>query len=117
MAKRTLEVMIDDIDGTELPDGSGECVHFSLDGKDYSIDLSQANAEQFREVLAPYISAGQRLSSNGTSRPRGTSQRASRQGRAQELAAVREWARANGMAVPDRGRIPAAVMDAYAAAN
>lgn len=31
--------------------------------------------------------------------------------------AIREWARENGYDVSDRGRIPADVMDAYAAAN
>ncbi|MBQ9918656.1 MAG: Lsr2 family protein, partial [Microbacterium sp.] len=34
-----------------------------------------------------------------------------------DLAAVREWARANGHTVSDRGRIPASVLEAYGAAN
>lgn len=36
---------------------------------------------------------------------------------AAELADVRRWAKANGYAVSDKGRIPGPVLDAYKAAH
>lgn len=55
--------------------------------------------------------------SNGASRRRG-SKRAARTGSSPvDQALVRSWARENGHAVSDRGRLPAAVVAAYRAAN
>ncbi|MBT0568649.1 histone-like nucleoid-structuring protein Lsr2 [Williamsia sp. CHRR-6] len=34
-----------------------------------------------------------------------------------DAAAIRSWARANGIEVPDRGRIPTPIRDSYAAAH
>ena len=36
-----------------------------MDGLAYEIDLTDAHAQQFREVLAPYVSAGRRVTSSG----------------------------------------------------
>lgn len=47
----------DDIDGDVLEIGSGEAVTFSLNGVSYEIDLSEKNAEEFRQKLEPHISA------------------------------------------------------------
>jgi len=44
----------DDIDGTE----ARTTVRFALDGVDYEIDLSEANAKALREALQPYVAAG-----------------------------------------------------------
>jgi hypothetical protein len=43
--------LIDDLDGSE----ANETVTYSLDGKEYEIDLSEENAAKFREALQPYI--------------------------------------------------------------
>ena len=40
---------------TAVPDA--HTVRFGLDGHAYEIDLTDAHARQFREVLAPYVSA------------------------------------------------------------
>lgn len=60
MAQRMITTLIDDLDGVELARGSGETVRFGLDGRDYEIDLSDHNAAELREVLAPYVGAGRR---------------------------------------------------------
>ncbi|MGY1552125.1 histone-like nucleoid-structuring protein Lsr2 [Microbacterium sp. A588] len=112
MARRIVHQLVDDIDGTVLGIGEGETVLFSLNGTAYEIDLTSANAEEFREAMAPYVSAARRSSasaSRGTTRKRATS--------SPESALIREWARANGHAVSERGRIPATLAEAYRAAH
>lgn len=100
---------IDDLDGSDLGE-TANTILFAFDGKDYTIDLSDENAETFRQVIAPYIEAGRRVTGTRTKAARARSTSGSTK-------AVREWARANGYDVSDRGRIPADVMDAYSAAN
>lgn len=109
MAQRVLVQLVDDLDGTELSEGQGETVNFGIDGKTYDIDLSTKNADKLRKALEPYISAGRR--SGG-----GSSRRASSKSD-YDAKAVRAWAKENGYDLPDRGRIPANVREAYAAAG
>ena len=111
MARRVIPQLIDDIDGTVLEPGNGATIEFAFDGKRYEIDLTEENAQQFREALAPYIDAARTLStSRGAAR---TPKPASKT----NLDDVRAWARENGHTVSDRGRIPAAVQSAYDAAH
>ena len=109
MAQHFQTRYIDDLDGTDLGE-TANTLSFAFDGKDYSIDLSDENAETFRQAIAPYIEAGRRVTGTraktARSRPVGSNTKA-----------VREWARANGYDVSDRGRIPTDIMDDYAAAN
>lgn len=101
---------IDDIDGIDLGT-EANTLFFGFEGKEYSIDLSDENADTFRQIMVPYIEAGHRVTGNKTKTAR-TAKTPSR-----STKAIREWARANGHDVSDRGRIPADVMQAYAAAN
>lgn len=107
MAQRTEIVFTDDLDG-----GPAEgTVTFGIDGATYEIDLSRANADKLATAVAPYIEAGRKVSS-GTRR-RGKATSAGRH----DLSAVREWARAEGLRISDRGRIPADVVAKYKAAH
>ncbi|QEO10665.1 histone-like nucleoid-structuring protein Lsr2 [Protaetiibacter larvae] len=113
MAKKTITVLTDDLDGEELPAGT-RSTRFSLDGAEYEIDLSAANARALADALAPYVAAGRRVGGAPTraaARPRAKGSDAER------LAAIRSWAQGNGYAVGDRGRIKAEVVDAYDAAH
>ena len=107
MAQKVNIVLIDDID--ESP--AAETVSFALDGKDYVIDLNEKNAKKLRDALAPYVAHARRASggSGGARRRRGAGR-----GNAAE---IRAWARENGYKVPERGRIPAEINEAYAAAH
>ena len=67
MAKVVSTAYVDDLDGSEA---SGP-VDFSLDGKDYTIDLSDSNAARLRDALASFVASARRAS--GTGRRRGTS--------------------------------------------
>ena len=115
MARRIVHQLVDDIDGTVLELGEGETVHFSLNGTSYEIDVSSAHADELRKALDPYISAGRRAgSSAGAARAAGSRKRP---GRNPEVAGIRAWAKENGHALSERGRIPAPVLEAYHAAH
>ena len=108
MAQRVHIVLEDDLDGSQAE----ETVTFGLDGASYEIDLSAKNAGKLRDALAVYVASARRVSgrarSHGWSRPLGGGRR---------LRTIREWARANGYDVSDRGRVSAEIKAAYEAAN
>jgi hypothetical protein len=101
--------LVDDLDGSRAT----ETVAFALDGKTYEIDLSSTNAGKLRDTLATYTTAA-RTSARTPRHTRDTMSTAPRFAVVRKQPhAIREWARAQGMRVTDRGRIPAAVIDAY----
>jgi hypothetical protein len=112
MATETFTRLVDDIDG-----GKAErTVAFSWDGKGYEIDLSKRNIAALEKALKPYTTAARRLPAARVAKGRGPTRGGSR-GKASGVRAIREWARANGYDVSDRGRIGADVMAAYEAAK
>lgn len=113
MARKIIEQLVDDIDGTVLEPGSGETVTFSLDRRSYEADLSDVNANALRDALAPYVAVARKTGSP----TRATSRRSSVVPSGVDLAAVRAWAKANGHTVSDRGRVSAKVLAAYEAAQ
>lgn len=101
MAQRVHVVLIDDLDQSE----AAETVAFALDGVSYEIDLSSGNADRMRDDLARWIGSARRTG--------GRKVAATRTAAKADLAKVREWARAEGLKVSDRGRISATVQQAY----
>jgi len=99
-------MFVDDIDGSE----ASETVSFGLDGRQYAIDLSKKHAKQLRDALAAFVAAARRGTGRRSSAPRAARPAADRE----QNAAIRQWAKANGQAISTRGRIPQAVMEAYA---
>jgi hypothetical protein len=101
---------IDDLDGTE----PATTISFGLDGKAYEIDLATANEERLREALAPFLAAARRLP-RAYSAPRSiaSAPKARPTVDREQNDAIREWARKRNFTVKDRGRIPAAVLQAY----
>ena len=57
MAQKTVVSFIDDLDGESEAEGT---VTFGLDGVEYEIDLTTENAEDLRDIFAPYIAAARR---------------------------------------------------------
>jgi hypothetical protein len=110
MAQKVQVLLVDDTDGGK----ADETVQFGLDGVSYEVDLSAKNAAKLRDSLAGYVGAARRVGARGGSRRRGRTRASGDNGSARE---VREWARANGHQVSDRGRVPAEVMEAYRAAH
>lgn len=117
MARRIVHQLVDDLDGTILEVGEGETVLFSLDGVAYEIDLTAGNAAALRDALAPYVDAGRSVSSRGGGTASSGAARKRRRSGQQDYSAVREWAKANGHNVSERGRVPASVLEAYEAAH
>jgi hypothetical protein len=109
MGQRVILEKYDDLDGTTTEEV--ETIEFSIDRKSYTIDLAPHNATALRELLAPYVKAGKRGGSRSTSRSGASKQADPR------LQKVREWARANGIEVSDRGLVAQHIIDAYEAAQ
>ena len=116
MARRIIHQLVDDIDGTVLEIGEGETVLFSLDGTAYEVDLSDSNAQAFRNALAPYVSAARSISSARRASNAGGGTQRRRTGQV-NYAPVRAWAKENGFRISERGRVPASVIEAYEAAH
>lgn len=99
MAQRVQTLYIDDLDGSEA-EGT---VRFGLDGTEYEIDLNTKHADALRKSLARYLEVarkgpGSRGPGRGRRQPGGSGI---------DNTEVRAWARAQGIDVKERGRIPA----------
>jgi len=114
MAIKHITHLVDDLDGSVLEEGEGKQITFSIEGRAYEIDLSSRNADKFYSAVAPFVDAARTVSRTNTPSRRS---RAGRRDNDVDLGAVREWARANGHTVSDRGRVPASVLEAYAASQ
>jgi hypothetical protein len=123
MAQKTIVTLVDDLTGEEAEDIT--TVEFALDGVTYEIDLDEKNSERLRDALAEYIaaarrtggrraSAGRRRASGGAGS--GTPRATSPGGYDRETSKqIREWAKAQGFEVSDRGRVPNNVVEAWEA--
>ena len=108
MAKETVTKLVDDIDGSNAE----RTVVFAWDGTNYEIDLSKKNISALDKAFKPYVAAARQVRATAPTRRRspraGTAPR-----KRNDLAAIREWARNNGHAVSDRGRIARTVVEAF----
>lgn len=111
MAQKVNIILVDDIDGSP----ADETITFGLDNTTYEIDLSDANAAKLRDALALYVGHARKVSNSRRAGGGGTRKSSSSSG--VDTKAVREWARANGHEVSDRGRVPAQLVAAYEAAH
>jgi hypothetical protein len=102
VAQKVNIILIDDLDGSDAV----ETVSFGLDGTSYEIDLNKKNAAALRDALAAYVGNARKVS--GTRRRRSSAAALGPSARE-----VRDWARSNGFKVPDRGRIPGEVREAF----
>src|SRR5699024_10492681 len=105
MDRNTQVLHEDDIDGTNATN----TVTFGLDGVAYEIDLNDDNARQLRSKLEKWTAPARRTG--------GRARRGTGGGTAGDAKKIRQWASENGYEVSERGRIPADVREAYAAAN
>ena len=103
MAQRVTVFLDDDLDGGPAE----ETVRFAFGAADFEIDLSAKNARAFRRQLRPFIEHARRVGRAPLGRPARTAASRRRSGD------VRAWAREHGLAVSERGRIPASVVARY----
>ena len=106
MAQKVTVELEDDLDGGPAE----ETVRFGVDGSEYEIDLSKKNAAALRRKFAPFLEHG-RKAGRGHRRPGRTATSRDRSG------GIRAWAKGQGIAVSERGRIPASVAEQYEAAT
>ena len=107
MAQKVTVELEDDLDGGP----ADETVRFGVDGSEYEIDLSAKNAAALRRKLAPFIEHARKVGRGARRRPGRTVSSRERGGD------IRAWAKDQGIAVSDRGRIPASVAEQYDAAT
>src|SRR6478609_1597923 len=115
MALVTRTYKTDDLDGS---DGDVSSVRFALDKVSYEIDLNPANEVRLRDKLAKFVDAATEVKNNPGTR-RGPKPAGVANGRPdkEQTQAIREWARTNGHQVSARGRISAAIQEAFSAAH
>nr|WP_221383168.1 Lsr2 family protein [Actinoplanes polyasparticus] len=111
MVRQVITILTDDLDGGN----ADRTIEFSLDGINYSIDLSDKNVDEFRSRLEPYIKAGTRVARATPTRRRGSGPAAvtTHLSNRDQNKAIREWAARNGHEISDRGRIPIPVVEAF----
>jgi len=105
MAQRVTVALEDDLDGGT----ADETVRFAFGGTDYEIDLSKKNATAFRKKFAPFVEHARKAGRAQQRRPARTAASRQRSGD------IRAWAKEHGIAVSERGRIPANVVEQYQA--
>jgi hypothetical protein len=107
VATKIAVALEDDLDGGP----ADETVRFGIGGAEYEIDLSKKNAKTFRAGVAPFVENARKA---GRGPRRGPARPSSARERSGD---IRAWAKAAGIAISDRGRIPASVVEQYEAAT
>jgi len=110
MATQVSTRFVDDLDGSD----ASETIKFAYRGKSYEIDLNDMHAKACDESFAEWIDAARLIKSGGKV---ATVKRVPATADREQNQAVRDWARAQGLTVSDRGRISATVMTAFQAAH
>lgn len=109
MAIETRRYIIDDLavkddPRSEVP--ADETIRFAVNGAEYEIDLSSANAGEFHAQLRRYREAARRVRTAHAPRPAA---------HRQQTAKIRDWARSNNIEVSNWGRLPADLVARYEA--
>jgi hypothetical protein len=103
MAQKITVALEDDLDGGP----AAETVRFGLGGAEYEIDLSKKNASKLRKKLSLFTEHARKA---GRAQPRYAARTSSSRQRSGD---IRAWAKAQGISVSERGRIPASVVQQY----
>ena len=111
MAQKVSVTFACDYDSKEIPEGEHMTRAFSLDGRDYEIDLCERHSQRFDDALKRFSDRARKVTGRVSRTKRRTA--ANRQ----HSADVRAWAKRCGIEVSDRGRIPANVIERYDASH
>lgn len=113
MAQRVQVIIEDDLDGSE----ADETVVFGLDGAEYEVDLSTANAQGLRDAVAPWVGVARRTGGRRKRTQAAMAARPVENKGPTNTGDVRAWAQENGYEVSSRGRVSAEIRDAYEKAH
>jgi hypothetical protein len=115
MAQKVQVLLVCDLHDGEV-EGS-ETVAFGLDGSSYEMDVCEQHAAELRGAFAPYVGAARRAGRPAASpaqrRPGRAPSGRGASGDKQRVQDIREWARAHGHKVSERGRLSTSVIQAY----
>ena len=113
MARATIEVLVDDLDGSE----GSETVRLGWNGEWRELDLSKRNLASLARALDKYWDVARPVTNGGRAAHR--TRRAPRKSRraSRDPKVIRAWAIDRGIEVPSRGRIPAEVERQFNDAN
>ena len=120
MAQKVQVLLVCDLHDDEVE--GVETIAFGLDGSSYEIDACEQHAAELRDAFAGYVGsarrAGRPAAGSGARRTGRSASRPAAAGSDRErVQAIREWARSNGHAVSERGRLSSTVLAAYEAAH
>ena len=129
MARKEIVELIDDLDGGP----ADQTIEFTWDGIDYSIDLSNKNAEKFDAQMSPWVGAAVKVKIGRMTRRHGTIWQPTVNGNGNgkngssvksgeptdepSAADIRAWAKRKGQTVNERGRVSAELRAAYRKAH
>jgi hypothetical protein len=116
MATQVETRLIDDIAGGDAT----ETITFGIDGVEYEIDLNDKHAEQLRKAIAKFSEHARRIRHRSTPKARKAATPGQANGTTKDghsSREIRDWARSQGMEVPNTGRVPNVVIEAFEAAH
>jgi nucleoid-associated protein Lsr2 len=120
MAKETIDVLVDDLDGSH----GAQTVQLGWNGEWRELELSKRNLASLSRALDKYWDVARPAAVDGQSnrRPRQGATTRARTSKAKRTTkrdpkVIRAWATDNGIPVPARGRIPGEVERQYNEAN
>ena len=111
MAKKVQTMLVCDLHQEEVE--GEETVLFSLEGAAYEIDLCADHAAELHDAFAPFVGASRRADRAPAASRRSAGRTSTPSATGRDVPAIREWARKNGHAVSERGRMSATVLAAY----
>jgi hypothetical protein len=117
MAQKVVTLYTDDLTGEE----SAEIGTYTIliNGAGVEIDLTPDSHDKLMEALHPYLQAegARRVRGTSAGRTRAVRGQAGRSAGDRDAAAIRAWAKENGLEVNDRGRVSSPVIEAYEKAH
>jgi hypothetical protein len=114
MARSVVVRVTCDICGVDVAEGNE--TRFSLGTSTFSADLCEADRQALADALQPYVTVAQPVSGRAartTALPAAPRRNKPARRDPEQVDAIRQWARAHGYTVSDRGRIPHEVEAAY----
>lgn len=119
MAQRTEVLLTCDVHDGDAH--AAETVEFTVEGQSYECELCEAHLAEFRDAMEIWSShsrpAGRSRGGAGAGRAKPSRGNRTRTAGGPSTADVREWARAQGLPVSARGRVPAELHAAFEAAH
>lgn len=118
-----LNIRVSDKGGAHLTDKDPERQYIGLNGAWFELDLTAEEAEEMEAALADWLDIAKRATNppatrRAAARPSTASGTSATAGWTKEqVEELRVWARANGHQVGEKGKVAAAVVEAYEGRN